>query len=73
MGREEVKASEARFIVETKVLCNEQLRAEGKVDSLLLLFYNKFCSFNTQLRMFSEKSNGFCLLLSSLSVTRGKS
>lgn len=73
MGREEVKPSEARFIVETKALCNEQLHAQGKVDSLQLLFYNKLCSFSTQLRMFSKKGSGFCLLLSSLSVTRGKS
>lgn len=73
MGREEVKPSEARFIAGTKALCNEQLHAQGKVDSLLLLFYNKICSFNSQLRMFSEKSSGFCLLLSSLTVTRGKS
>lgn len=73
MGREEFKLSEARFSAETKVLCNEQLHAEGKVDSLVLLFYNKLCSFNTQLRMFSEKSSGFCLLLSSLNDTRGKS
>lgn len=55
MGREEVKPSEDRFIAETKVLCNEKPHAEGKVDSLLLLFYN----------MFSEKSSEFCLLLSS--------
>lgn len=73
MGREEVRPSEAKFIAETKVLCNEQLHAEGEVDSLLLLFYDKLCSFNTQLRMFSENSSGFRLLLSSLSVTRGKS
>lgn len=73
MDREEVRPSEARFVAEAKVLCNEQLHAQWRVDSLQLLFYNKHCSFNTPFRMFSEKSSGFCLLLSSVSVIRGKS
>lgn len=72
-GREEVRPSKVRFIAEAKVLCNGQLHAQGRGDSLQLLFYNKCNSFNTPFRMFFVKISRFCLLLYCLSVIRGKS